>query len=334
MLLRCTCMAHRWALAALCVAFIGCSSGSGADDGQIPPDSWLADPLQPLPDDFSEVGLYLDGGDPTSVPDRALPYEPRWPLWSSGSEKHRHVVFPEGARVDNTDAQWEFPVGTAFFKTFGYPRDGRFVPVETRVMHVEEDGGWGYEDYAWDAEGRTAQKLDITFSTEVTVETDDGPLTHTIPARLECRECHESAPAFVLGFEAFQLGPQMDGLADVFAEPNPPPGDIDTGDATTDAVLGLFVGQCTHCHNGTDGPSSAFDLRPDVALENTLDVETESSAMAAGIRIIPGDPAGSIIFQAFSGETDDPEVGDMPPLGIDRRDAEAIELLREWIASL
>ncbi len=44
--------------------------------------------------------------------------------------------------------------------------------------------------------------------------------------------------------------------------------------------------------------------------------------------------ASSILFQAFSGETDDPEVGDMPPLGIDRRDAEAIEVLRGWIASL
>lgn len=302
--------------------------------GQIPPGSWLADPLQPLPDDFDDVGLYAEPGDPTSVPDRAVPYEPRWPLWSSGSEKHRHLVLPEGAVVDNSSEHWQFPPGTVFFKTFGYPRDGRFIPVETRVMHVEEDGGWGYEDYAWDAEGRSAQKLDITFSTEVTVQTDDGPLAHTIPARLECRECHESAPVFALGFESFQLGPAMDDLEASFSQPNAPAGDIDAGDPTTDAVLGLFVGQCTHCHNGSDGPASAFDLRPDVALANVIDVETESSAMAAGVRIIPGDPAGSIIFQAFSGETEDPEVGDMPPLGIDRRDAEAVELLRGWIAGL
>ncbi len=286
-----------------------------------------------MPEDFDDVGLYRDG-DPDAVPDQALPYEPRWPLWSSGSEKHRHLVLPEGEVVDNAGEGWAYPPGTAFFKTFGYPRDGRFVPVETRVMVVEADGGWMFEGYQWDAEGRSAQLLDLTFSTEVSVEADDGPLLHTIPARLECRECHESAPVFVLGFEPFQLGPQMQDLGEAFAQANPAPGDIDTGNATDDAVLGLFVGQCAYCHNGSDGPSSGFDLRPDVAMQNVIGIETESSAMAAGIRVVPGDPAGSILFQAFSGETDDPEVGDMPPLGIDRRDAEAIELLRGWIASL
>ena len=287
-----------------------------------------------MPEDFADVGLYPVPGDPTVVPERVVAYEPRWPLWSSGSEKHRHLVLPPGAVVDNSGEDWKFPVGTAFFKTFGYPREGRFIPVETRVMHVEADGGWAFEDYQWDADGRTARKLDLTFGTEVTVETDEGPLVHTIPARLECRECHESAPVFVLGFEPLQLGPQLDTLAEGFAAPNPAPPDIDTGNTTTDAVLGLFVGQCVHCHNGSDGPSSAFDLHPDVALQNVIGVETESSAMAAGIRVVPGDPEGSILFQAFSGETDDPEVGDMPPLGIDRRDAEAVELLRSWIAAL
>ena len=327
-------MPHRWALALVCVVSSGCGPGGGDDPATIPADAWLSDPLQPMPDDFSEVGLYPVAGDPSVVPDRALPYDPRWPLWSSGSEKHRHLVLPSGAVVDNTEQAWSFPPGTAFFKTFGYPREGRFVPVETRVMVVEPDGDWAFENYQWDVEGRRARKLDLTFGTEVTVDTDAGPLVHTIPARLECRECHESAPTFVLGFEPLQLGMQLETLEESFAEPNPPPPDVDTGDTMTDAVLGLFVGQCVHCHNGSDGPSSAFDLRPDVALQNVIDVETESSAMAAGVRVIPGDPAGSILFQAFSGETDDPEVGDMPPLGIDRRDTEAVELLREWIASL
>ncbi len=326
-------MAYRWGLAAVVVA-LGCAPDDDSDVGQIPPDSWSADPLSPLPEDFAELGIYSEPGDPESVPDAAVAYEPRWPLWSSGSEKHRHFVLPAGAVIDNSDAAWVFPPGTAFFKTFGYPRDGVFVPVETRVMHVEEDGGRAFEDYQWDPEGVSARKLEITFETEVTVETDDGPLVHTIPARLQCRECHESAPSFVLGFEELQLGPSMLDLQGSFAQPVPQPRELDGGDDTTDAVLGLLVGQCVHCHNGTDGPSSGFDLGPDVALQNIIGVETESSAMAAGIRIVPGDPANSILFQAFSGETDDIEVSDMPPLGIDRRDPEAIELLRGWISGL
>lgn len=334
MLLRWLPMALRRALVVACGALVGCAPDAGDDVGRIPAGSWLSDPMQPMPEDFDDVGLYLQPGEPDSVPDRAVPYEPRWPLWSSGSEKYRHLVLPEGALVDNVADAWAYPPGTALFKTFGYRRDDRFVPVETRVMHVEADGGWAYEDYRWDLEGRAATKLDITFSTEVAVDTDEGVLTHTIPARLECRECHESAPSFVLGFEPLQLGEQARALGDLFAQPNPAPPQIDTGDATTNAVLGLFVGQCVHCHNGSDGPSSAFDLRPGVGVHNVVGVETESSAMAAGVRVIPGDPAGSILFQAFSGETDDPEVGDMPPLGIDRRDVEAVELLRGWIASL
>ena len=326
-------MAYRWGFAAAALA-LGCTPSDDGDVGQIPPDSWLADPLAETPEDFEDLGIYSKPGDPGSVPDAAVAYEPRWPLWSSGSEKHRHFVLPEGGLIDNSGPAWAFPPGTAFFKTFGYPRDGRFVPVETRVMHVEEDGGWAYEDYGWDAEGLSAQKLDITFDTEVTVETDEGPLVHTIPARLECRECHESAPSFALGFEALQLGPSLLELQEFFVEPVPESRELGGGDDTTDAVLGLLVGQCVHCHNGTDGPSSGFDLGPDVALQNIIDIETESSAMAAGVRVVSGDPASSILFQAFSGETDDPEVGDMPPLGIDRRDPEAIELLRAWIASL
>jgi len=327
-------MAHRWALAGLSMALIACSPDDAGGPTRVPPGSWLADPRGEMPEDFADVGLYLRPGDPTSVPDRALAYTPRWPLWSSGSEKHRHLVLPEGAVVDSSADTWQYPPGTAFFKTFGYTRDARFVPVETRVMVVEADGGWAFEGYQWDAQGQSAHKLELTFSTEVTVETDEGPLLHTIPARLECRECHESAPVFVLGFDALQLGPQMAELQPHFSDPLPAPRDLGGGDETTDAVLGLFVGQCVHCHNGFDGPSSAFDLRPDVALDNVVGVETESSAMAAGIRVVPGDPASSILFQAFSGETDDPEVGDMPPLGIDRRDADAIELLRSWIAAL
>lgn len=319
-------------LGAVCLLAACSSQESGAV--LVPEGAWLQDPLGPLPDDFAEVGLYLDGGDPDTVPDRAIAYTPRWPLWSSGSEKHRHLVLPEGAVIDNGGEGWSFPPGTAFFKTFGYPRDGRFVPVETRVMHVEADGGWAFEGYAWDVDGRTAQKLELTFSTEVTVQTDDGPLLHTIPARLECRECHESSPGFVLGFEPLQLGEHADALQDHFSAPLSAPPPLPSTDASTEAVLGLFVGQCVHCHNGSDGPSSAFDLRPNVALENTIGVETESSAMASGIRVVAGDPASSILFQAFSGETDDPEVGDMPPLGIDRRDTQAIELLRGWIAGL
>lgn len=324
----------RW-LAGCALLLAACSDSSTETTREIPADSWLADPSEPLPERIEDLGLHLDLDDLDVVPDAAIAYEPQWPLWSSGSLKTRHLVLPEGAPIDTSDPQaWQFPAGAALFKTFAYVRDGQPVPVETRVMHVEPDGGWAYNVYAWDSLGEGAILTDAQFPVPVEVDTDMGPLTHTIPARLECRECHESARSFVLGFEALQLGDQAADIGEVFTQAPSLPPPIDTGDAATDEVLGLFVGQCVHCHNGSDGPSSAFDLRPEVAIANTLDQPTESSAMASGIRIVPGDPGGSILFQAFSGETNDPEVGDMPPLGIDRRDAQAVELLRSWIAAL
>jgi hypothetical protein len=49
---------------------------------------------------------------------------------------------------------------------------------------------------------------------------------------------------------------------------------------------------------------------------------------------VPGSPETSILFLAFSGETDDPEVSAMPPMGVDVRDQAAIELLRAFILEL
>ena len=101
----------------------------------------------------------------------------------------------------------------------------------------------------------------------------------------------------------------------------------------TSAVLGNFVGNCVHCHNGSNGAASSFDLRPAVALENLVDQPTASSATAAGIRLVPGAPEESILYLAMSG-TPDLEVKEMPPLGVAIRDLSAIEQLYDWILAL
>ena len=101
----------------------------------------------------------------------------------------------------------------------------------------------------------------------------------------------------------------------------------------TSQVLGYLVGNCTHCHNGTNGAASSFDLRPEVALRNLIDQPTASSATADGIRVVPGEPEQSVLYLAVRGGSDF-EVKDMPPLGVARRDDAAIQLLRNWILEL
>jgi len=294
--------------------------------------SFFDDPTQELPATLAELGI--EPGAPPIPPLRA--FVPSWPLWSSGSDKERLAFVP--APIDTTRADaWEFPIGTLFAKTFSYPLAGAPRPVETRVVRRRDDG-WTYDVYLWAADGSEARRLELDTSVAVELTADDGqPFTHRVPSRLDCRTCHESAAVPVLGFSELQLDDAMlaaldaDDLRTTIPEL---PERIDHADPATRDVLGLFRGNCVHCHNGGAGVSASYDLRHRVALAAIIGQPTTSSASAAGIRVVPGSPETSILFLAVSGETLDPAVKPMPPLGIDRRDAAAIERLRTWIAAL
>jgi hypothetical protein len=171
----------------------------------------------------------------------------------------------------------------------------------------------------------------------VAVLADDGtPFEHLIPNRLECRQCHESAASQVLGFNELQLAKSGD-LERLAPHLNPPPPEspaaLPEQGPLTSQVLGYLVGNCVHCHNGSNGAASSFDLRPEVALSNLIDQPTASSATAAGIRVAPGEPDQSVLYLALAGNRTG-EVKDMPPLGVAVRDARAALLLRDWIDAL
>ena len=97
----------------------GASDGGASDGGGGGPTSFIDGDLEgPLPKRLSELGLYPEPQTRSTFHARAVYYEPRYPLWSNGSEKQRFVVLPRETSVDTASASWEFPVGTTFFKTF------------------------------------------------------------------------------------------------------------------------------------------------------------------------------------------------------------------------
>lgn len=303
-----------------------------------PPGSLLDDPYAELPTSLRATGMYPRAPELQSQPSIALPYDPAWPLWSSGSDKQRYLVLPPGETIDNSVSDaWRVPVGTLLFKTFSYPdAQGRDRPVETRVMRLDAQGEWDFAAYQWDEAGEDATLLDIDRPTKVAVP-GQPELMHTIPARLECRQCHEASPDPVLGLSEVQLAGQLGALADAGAlqqEPPSSPAAITHPDAATQQVLGWFHGNCVHCHNGTDAENASFSLLAADALANTIDQPTQSSASAEGIRIVPGLPEQSVLWLVVSGEGDDPELEDMPPVGIDRRDDAGVEMLRDFIEEL
>jgi hypothetical protein len=284
------------------VLLVACQSGA-------PRDSLIRNPLDPFPQSLADVGLYPDLSDLTQVTPEAEAYEPQWPLWTNGSSKDRYIIINGDTTPSDPPV---FPVGTLFFKTFGYA-DG---PAETRVMRLSEDG-WEYGTYVWDGntatltDGRTLVTVDRTNANGDAVE-------HTVPVTLQCRTCHESSPSATLGYSPEQL----EGPA------------IDSGDPLEDAFLALLQANCVHCHNGSDAPSASFDMRPDIALENLIGVPTQGSASASGIRVVAGDPQASVLYQAMAGTSDDAEVAEMPPLGVDLRDDAGLDIVIRFIESL
>ncbi|HJL14748.1 MAG TPA: hypothetical protein RMH99_03775 [Sandaracinaceae bacterium LLY-WYZ-13_1] len=312
-------MPSRFPWALLCVSIVaGCAEPS-----------WVDDPVGMLPERLSEVGIYPDPSDLDTLHDRAVVYAPVHPLWSNGSAKHRALLLPEGATIDNTEPErWRFPVGTLFFKTFSFD-DG---PVETRVIR-RTDEGWEYAAYRWDESGSDATRLDIARDTSVQGRLDGELVDHAIPSERQCRTCHESNETVVIGFEELQLGARMEALASegVFAVPPPDETERVRGsDAQSTEVLGYLQGNCVHCHNGVPGPANSFDMRHEVALGNLIEVPTGASAAEAGIRVVPGEPEESVLFRSFTGMNELP----MPPVGVQHRDARAVEMFRVWIAGL
>jgi len=220
-------------------------------------------------------------------------------------------------------------------------------PIETRIIRWL-DGEVEYAVYRWDDAGTSAALTAIDRPIRVAVSAFGESFEHVIPARLDCRKCHESQPVRVLGFdelglaEAPEQGPsaapalaaslagwvELGVLSAAPAEPRL----IRHEEALTQGVLSYIEGNCTHCHNGGTEASASYDLRYGVALENLIDRDTEGEALS-GLRIASGNPEQSALFLALRREDRD-GIQPMPPLGVERRDEVAIELFQAWISGL
>ena len=95
-----------------------------------------------LPQFLSQTPLYKDIISKEIDP-AVLYFSPRYQLWSDDADKSRWVYIPECAKIDSSNMDdWQFPVGTRFFKEFSV--DGR--RVETRMVSRI---GEGHRDFAY-----------------------------------------------------------------------------------------------------------------------------------------------------------------------------------------
>jgi hypothetical protein len=310
-----------------------------------------------LPQRLSDTGLYV-AGSTTAVRTENLAFSPQYPLWSDGAIKRRWLYLPPGSAIDASrpDA-WEFPRGTRLWKEFGYAR-----PVETRFIERLNDGSWRYAAYVWNADGSDAVLAPSEGFTRHPVPGIPGG-TYSIPARNDCRACHEGAAVPVLGVSALQLSPDRDPLAPHAERTSsdyidlrglvvggllrnfPPalldrPPSIAARTPAERAALGYLHGNCGHCHN---------DVGPLASLELSLAQETSAAASVARAlnsminqssryrpraaptatqRIVPGQSVLSVLALRMRSRN---PLMQMPPIGTQLADAEGLALVERWI---
>ncbi len=304
---------------------------------------------------LSETGLYADVAT-KRVAQGLLAFTPQYPLWSDGARKSRWLALPPGTSIDASDPDaWVFPVGTRLWKEFAYERR-----VETRYLELTADG-WIFATYRW-LEDESDAVLAPKFGQRAVYVLPDG-VRYDLPARTDCRACHEGNVSRVLGFSALQLSAARDPGAP-HAEPLRP-GDVDLAllvrqgwvkglpvdlvalapevparSATERSALGYLHGNCASCHNAR-GPLADLDFSLEVRLGDGPGVRP--AALATGVdrmarfqpagsspkaRLAPGHPESSLLLERMSRR--DP-ITQMPPLGSRVVDREAVALVERWI---
>lgn len=310
--------------------------------------------VRPLPRRLSETGLFVEGST-TRIAAGNLTYAPQYPLWSDGATKRRFMRLPDGGAIDARDPdQWQFPVGTRFWKEFSVGRR-----VETRFIERVADGSYRFASYVWAEDGGDAWLA--PDGARVTLP--DGS-RHDVPAQDDCRACHDGRRTPILGVNALQLSHDRDPLAP-HREATPPggvdlkrlaaagqltgvsahrvhqPPRIDARSPRERAALGYLYGNCSGCHNAR-GPLASLGLdfdqhvqraageRPRTPLPSALGVPSGFAIpdVARSLRIAPRRPELSAVAYRMGSRF---PATQMPPLGTRRVDEQALALVRSWI---
>jgi mono/diheme cytochrome c family protein len=308
------------------------------------------------PTRLSETGLYAPGaGD--RIADDVRAFSPQYPLWTDGAAKRRWIYLPPGNAVDGRELlEWDFPVGTRFWKEFSF--GGR--KVETRLLWKTSASAWVAASYVWNAEETDAS---LAPADGIADAADlGGGKQHTIPSRTDCLACHGVKRTRPLGFSALQLSDDRDPLA-LHGEPRPegalsleslvaaglltlgpvaqpvPRPRIATDDPATRTVLGYLSANCGGCHSREgDVPAVTPFLRSELLLSDADAVARAMSERATTWQV-PGHDEGTQLVDPLAPQASAllarmrsrRPSSQMPPLGTVVRDDEAVAAVQKWI---
>jgi len=267
-------------------------------------------------------------------------YDVNSPLWSDGLDKRRWFSLPQGAKIHVADdGKLDLPVGSIVLKEFA--AHGR--RIETRMLTRDAENGWLGYTFQWN----DAQTDAVLIDDAVTVDVDGSPWT--LPSRGQCSACHRRAAGTLLGFvpEQLERGDQLDrfaqsGLLDRpvdHASITPLVDPYDTSLPDEPRARSYLAANCSSCHGGAGSPHGVIDFRASIHVSAMftlchparIALESQDNDEVQPIHIIaPGNPTGSAVIQRMS-RTDS---GRMPPIGRNRVDFAALDVVSSWIGSL
>ena len=314
----------------------------------------------PLPQRLSQTGVFADTPH-LKVVAGLIPYELVVPFWSDGAQKSRWIALPPGRVKFSATAEWQFPAGTIFIKTFELPTDARDPTIrrrlETRLLVVDAAGGVYGVVYKWRDDGTDADLLPGSLTEPVAIRDAKGNVheqTWYFPSREDCMSCHNSRAGGVLGVKTRQMNRTIrypSGISDNelrawnhlgLFDPKLEESEIqryltlapldDASRSLTDRARSYLDANCSQCHR-PQGTVANFDARYETPPEEQGIVDGPV-LIDQGVdhpRVIsPHDIWRSVAYMRVDTNGDIR----MPPIARETIDEQGVALLKAWIESL
>lgn len=288
-----------------------------------------------------------------------IPYTVNSPLWSDGAVKTRWFAVPnDGAPYAASEqigfaptGEWSFPNGTVFVKHFELTVNeitGERKRLETRLLVRDANGEVYGVTYKWKPDNSDADLVTPAgLNEDITITGASGATRvqkWSYPSRGQCLQCHTPAASYVLGQKTHQMNGnytypstgRTDNQLRTFIHlgllnPAPSESEIPTflkAVAVTNPTASVqhrmrswIDANCSQCHRpGGAGVTGFYDARLYTPLNDQNLINNYVKFR---------DFTGSALYQRDNliGP------GQMPPLAKNVVDEDAMENLRQWIAS-
>jgi len=324
-----------------------------------------------MPQLLSETGAFSNLNNLTPT-DGLIPYDLVESFWSDGALKKRWMAIPNDG-THNTAAEkiaysdidnWNFPIGSVLIKHFELPIDENNPSLtkrlETRFSIKASDGKFYFVTYKWNDQGTDAELLTSGIEESINIRRTNGSTTAqtwSFPSTIDCITCHNPASGGTLGARARYLNKEYTypetgrtanqlvtlshlGILDqTITDANTnnilTSKSMNDPNATLDDKARSYLDlNCAYCHRPGTGNRGDFDMRLNLDILQT-GLLTANPYLPLGIpneRIVDaGNTSASILYHRMN--SIDPAIK-MPPIGKNKIDASAVQLINDWISQL